>query len=70
MNFIAREFPAMLPRFERLYARKYPPEGYRNGIRALVRRVLARYRLGEREGRGAEAAGPLPPHAEQVGFVW
>ena len=26
MRFIEREFPAMAPRFERLYAKKYPPE--------------------------------------------
>ena len=26
MKFIEREFPAMRPRFERLYAKKYPPD--------------------------------------------
>ena len=37
MKFIEREFPAMRPRFERLYAKKYPPDAYRNEVKAMVR---------------------------------
>src|SRR5713226_7484793 len=29
MGFLEREFPALRPRFEKLYANKYPPESYR-----------------------------------------
>src|ERR671936_353380 len=37
MKFIEREFPSMLPRFEKLYARgKYPPDAYRKEIKAMV----------------------------------
>jgi DNA repair photolyase len=74
MEFIAREFPAMRPRFERLYTKKYPPEAYRKEIRAMVRVLQDRYGLGRREfeekvsGSGAEPdAAPQP---EQVAFQW
>jgi hypothetical protein len=72
MKFIEREFPAMRPRFERLYARKYPPDAYRKEVKAMVRTLQDRYGLGRRE----EAAGdprPLEPTTvdpEQVGFAW
>ena len=41
MKFLEREFPAMLPRYEKLYAKKYPPDAYRkrgsgNGPRAAA----------------------------------
>ena len=63
----------MLPRFEKLYAKKYPPEAYRKEV----------------QGDGARAAGALRAHGdardgatrtrttgrsctepEQVGFAW
>ena len=31
MKFLEREFPAMLPRYERLYAKKYPPSRIAGG---------------------------------------
>src|SRR5258705_5951255 len=34
MKFIEREFPAMTPRFDRLYANKYPPDSYRKEVGA------------------------------------
>jgi len=38
MNFVERAFPSMRPRFERLYASgKYPPDAYRDQIKAMVR---------------------------------
>src|SRR4051794_31933188 len=45
LEFIAREFPAMRPRFERLYTKKYPPEGYRKEIQGMVRVLQERYGL-------------------------
>ena len=47
MNFIEREFPSMAPRFEKLYAKKYPPDAYRKEV----------------QGDGAGAAGALRPEA-------
>src|SRR4051812_2937420 len=37
MKFVEREFPAMVPRFEALYPRKYPPEQYRREVGSMVR---------------------------------
>jgi DNA repair photolyase len=71
MTFIEREFPSMLPRFEKLYATKYPPEAYRQEVQAMVRALQERYGLTKRErpvdpGAGAKTA----PEAEQVAFRW
>jgi DNA repair photolyase len=74
MNFIDREFPSMTPRFEQLYAKKYPPDKYRNEVRAMVRVLQERYGLGSREeashDAGAEAEQTGKPEPEQAGFAW
>jgi DNA repair photolyase len=75
MKFIERDFPAMAPRFERLYAKKYPPDKYRNEVRSMVRVLQERYGLAQ---RGSQAAPPSEPEdsepargePEQVGFAW
>ena len=72
MEFIAREFPSMLPRFERLYARKYPPESYRDQVKAMVQVLQQRHgirRRDEADGR-AGLERPTPSDAAQVGFAW
>ena len=71
MNFLAREFPDLVPKFERLYRVKYPPEAYRREVKGMVRALQQRYGLSGRE----EAAGPEAPEEgasepEQVGFRW
>jgi DNA repair photolyase len=71
MTFIEREFPSMLPRFEKLYATKYPPDAYRQEVQAMVRALQERYGLTKRErpvdpGSGANTI----PEAEQVAFRW
>jgi DNA repair photolyase len=69
MKFLEREFPSMLPRYERLYAAKYPPAAYRREVQGMVRALQQRYGLTRREaadagrGEGQEAKEP-----EQVGF--
>ncbi len=69
MAFIAREFPSLLPRYQRLYARKYPPEGYIREVRAMVRALQQRHGLAQRDERPRQTdAGPLDQ--EQVGFAW
>jgi len=73
MKFIGREFPSMLPNFERLYANKYPPEGYRNEVKAIVRVLQQRYSVQPRERRedpGREVRPPQELEPEQVGFRW
>lgn len=72
MNFIEREFPSMHPRFEKLYAKKYPPEAYQKEVKAMVRMLQARYGLSRREeadGR-TELKQLEEPDATQVGFAW
>jgi len=71
MRFIAREFPAMRPRFERLYASKYPPEAYRKEVQSMVRLLQDRYGLRKRKESDvahAPAAAAAPLESEQVGF--
>jgi DNA repair photolyase len=73
MKFLEREFPSMVPRFERLYEGKFPPAAYRNQVKAMVRVLQQRYGVLKRERmemkRSVEeeltAAEP-----EQVGFSW
>jgi DNA repair photolyase len=74
MQFIAREFPSMQPRFEKLYANKYPPESYRKEVQAMVRVLQDRYGLRRRDSEETaakdRAAEPEAPQPEQVGFRW
>ena len=71
MSFIDREFPAMRPRFEKLYVKKYPPEAYRKEVQSMVRALQDRYGLRPRKEADAEhssAAASL--ESEQVAFAW
>src|SRR3954463_7780616 len=52
MKFLEREFPAMLPRYEHLYARKYPPDAYRKEVQGMVRMLQQQYGLTRREDAG------------------
>ena len=78
MKFLEREFPSWVPRYERLYQNKYPPDQYRNEVKAMVRVLQQRYglqRRGERDEDGktdGEERGREQPEAapEQVGFSW
>ena len=72
LKFVEREFPSMLPRFERLYARKYPPDAYRKEVKAMVRVLQDRYGLGpKRESAGTKRpADSTTVDPEQVGFAW
>jgi len=69
MKFIEREFPAMGPRFERLYAKKYPPDAYRKDVQGMVRVLQQRYGL-TRQVK-AETQNPKPAREQtQVAFAW
>jgi DNA repair photolyase len=72
MKFLARDFPSWLPRYERLYARKYAPEDYRKQVQGMVRVLQDRYGVSRRE-RPSEAKNSPAPFAgevEQVGFAF
>jgi DNA repair photolyase len=71
MRFIEREFPAMAPRLEKLYAKKNPPAAYRNEVKAMVQVLQDRYGLRRRDtvDRDAASADAAPDGiGEQVGF--
>jgi DNA repair photolyase len=71
MRFIERDFPAMRPRLERLYAKKYPPEAYRKEVQAMVRVLQERYGLRKRKEADAEhTPAAASQEMEQVGFAW
>jgi DNA repair photolyase len=71
MKFLAREFPAWLPRYERLYEKKYAPQGYRKEVQGMVRALQARYGLYTRKEADAEhTSAAASPESEQVGFAW
>jgi DNA repair photolyase len=77
LKFISREFPHMLDRFERLYAKKYPPDSYRQQVQERVMLLRDRYGLGRREdGRGRRDDAPPTrtadqrPEPAQSGFMW
>jgi DNA repair photolyase len=67
MKFIEREFPSMAPRFDRLYAKKYPPDAYRKEVHGMVQLLQARYGLNKRE-RADEPELPGSGEPEQVRF--
>lgn len=72
MQFLEREFPAMRPRFETLYARKHPPDTYTRELKAMVRVLQDQYGLGRRpsEQPTPDAETVEQPAPEQVGFRW
>jgi DNA repair photolyase len=73
MKFLEHSFPSMVPRFERLYVRKYPPQAYRKEVQGLVRALQDRYGLTKRgESNPANIAEVVEEQTEveQVGFAW
>ena len=70
MRFIERDFPSMLPRFEKLYVKKYPPDAYRKEVQAMVRVLQERYGLTRRRDANREEPVEQEPEQEQVGFAW
>jgi DNA repair photolyase len=71
MNFMAREFPHLVPRYERLYTKKYPPDAYRKEIKTMVALLQDRYGMSGRRFRDeeeeAEQKGTV---GEQTRFDW
>ena len=70
MQFIERDFPSMRPRFEKLYAKKYPPDAYRKEVQGMVRALQQRYGLTNRERARRETNEVEATEPEQVGFAW
>ena len=60
----------MVPRYEKLYAKKYPPDAYRKEVQAMVRTLQDRYALNPRTRDGDDKEEASVPEPEQVGFTW
>ncbi len=70
MAFLEREFPALVPRYEKLYTKKYAPFEYRKQVQRVVRLLQQRYGLSKREDVNHDAAPSEEAPPEQVGFRW
>jgi DNA repair photolyase len=70
MAFLTRDFPSLVPRYERLYARKYPPDAYREQVQGMVRALQSRYGLERRPARHSGRDADEEPAPEQAGFAW
>jgi hypothetical protein len=58
----------MVPRYDRLYVKKYPPDAYRKEVQGVVRLLQRRYGLNARKEIDKEPENDAGP--EQVGFAW
>jgi DNA repair photolyase len=68
MRFLETEFPSWVPKYERLYQKKYAPEDYRKQVQGMIRLLQERHGLpprGEPHGKPG-----VPSEPEQVGFAW
>jgi DNA repair photolyase len=70
MAFLEREFPSWVPRYEKLYAKKYAPQDYRKQVQGMVRVLQDRYGLKTRKKADAEHPSAAASETEQVGFTW
>jgi DNA repair photolyase len=69
MTFLEREFPSWVPRYEKLYQKKYAPEEYRKQVQGMVKVLQQRYGLNARE-RSHEENAATRAEPEQVAFAW
>jgi DNA repair photolyase len=80
MGFLAREFPALVDQYDRLYASKYAPKDYASRVQKTVGMLKARYGLqsGTRRGEKTESRETTPEsgastsveHPPAQGVLW
>jgi DNA repair photolyase len=71
MKYLEREFPSWVPRYEKLYEKKYAPQDYRKQVQGMVRVLQQRYGMHTRKEADAEhTSAAAVPESEQVGFAW
>ena len=49
MRWLGQEFPHLVDGYQRLYATKYPPKGYRDEVKAVVGLMTEKYAVGSRQ---------------------
>jgi DNA repair photolyase len=66
-EYLAREFPSLVPKYERLYAsRAYVPKAYAAEVRAVMQILQTRYGVQAREGdEGNHSVSPRPPEQRE-----
>jgi DNA repair photolyase len=69
MKWLEREFPSLVPRYEKLYQKKYAPDQYRKQVKGMIRLLQERYGLAKREDADERKPAPDSDPA-QVGFAW
>ncbi len=68
MRFLETEFPSWVPRYDKLYEKKYAPQDYRQQVQGMIRLLQERYGL---PARGETHEKPdVRSEPEQVGFAW
>lgn len=75
MSVLAREYPQLVERYERLYRGKYAPKSYVSKVRALVDLLQMRYPARRRPAIGSPEPAPSledsgPAEAMQEAFDW
>jgi DNA repair photolyase len=66
MRFLQAEFPAMVARYDQLYASKYLPRDYRDRVQKTVGLLKARYGLLDRRRRGNDNSPEEPTSASNA----
>ena len=69
MKWLEREFPSLVPRYEKLYQKKYAPDDYRKQVKGMIRLLQERYGLSKPERADEEKPAP-DTDPTQVGFAW
>ena len=49
MRWLAGEYPHLIDGYQRLYAGKYTPEGYRAEVKTVVGMMMQKYEVGSRQ---------------------
>jgi DNA repair photolyase len=69
MGFLAKEFPHMVERYDRLYAGAYAKPGYVKAVRGMIDVLQRRYDVRRRSSE-APAAATSPSETAQRSFEW
>ena len=69
MKWLEREFPSLVPRYEKLYQKKYAPDDYRKQVKGMIRLLQERYGLSKPERTDEKKPAP-DTDPTQVGFAW
>lgn len=53
-EFLRRDFPHLVPQYDRMYAGKYAPRAYTDRVHAVIKGLKSKYGLNARGSRGTE----------------